>query len=58
MIIFEKVEISKNPLSTGESFILKVTVREEMADWTNVKANVWNKLKNITWDKVKRKYFD
>ena len=58
MIVFDNIEISKNPVSTGEAFVLKVTVREEMANWTDVKINLWSKLKNIAWDKVKRKYFE
>lgn len=57
MIEINKVEYSKNPVNTNESFIISVTVNEVFATWANVKAKTWATIKAVTWDKVKRKLF-
>ena len=57
MINISKVEYSKNPVSTGETFVVSVTANEVIATWADVKSALWSALKSLTWDKVKRKLF-
>jgi hypothetical protein len=57
MIQITNVEISKNPVSTGETFIISVTANEVIATWADVKNTLWSTLKSLTWDRVKRKFF-
>ena len=52
MIAINSIELSKNPVSVNESFIIRV----EIGTWDNVKANfTWDSLKNsgLTWDTLK-----
>lgn len=57
MIEINKVEYSKNPVSSGETFIISVTVSETFATWADLKTKTWAAIKAVTWDKVKRKIF-
>lgn len=57
MIQIDKVEYSKNPVSTSETFIISVSVSEVFATWTDIKTKIWDTIKSLTWDKVKRKIF-
>jgi len=57
MIVVDNVTLSKNPVETGETFIIQIEVREEMADWQDVSVKSWNNILQATWDKVKRKIF-
>ncbi len=52
MIAINSIELSKNPVSVNESFIIRV----EIGTWDNMKANfTWDSLKNsgLTWDTLK-----
>jgi hypothetical protein len=57
MIVVDNVTLSKNPVETGEIFIIQIEVREEMADWQDVSAKTWSNILQATWDKVRRKIF-
>lgn len=57
MIVIDNVEISKNPVKTGEAFLIKITAKEVMATWADTQPSKWELLKAKTWDKVKRKIF-
>lgn len=57
MIKVESVEISKNPVATNEAFLIKVTAREVLATWNDVKLKTWGEIKNKTWEQIKRKIF-
>lgn len=55
MIIIDNVELSKNPVQVGEALILKITLHEEMAMWSDVKTKTWTNVLNRTWNQIKRK---
>lgn len=58
MLIISAVEYSKNPVNTGEALLIKVTVSEIMAYWSDLNnIKIWSDLSTITWDKVERKIF-
>lgn len=57
MIVIDNVEISKNPVKTGEAFLIKITAREVMSTWNDTKPSKWEIFKNKTWDMIKRKIF-
>lgn len=57
MIEIKSVEYSKNPVSTGEAFIISVTVDEVFASWADLKSKTWSEIMSITWDMIKRKIF-
>lgn len=52
MVVINSVELNKNPVSTGEQFIISV----EIGTWDNLKANfTWDSLKRsgMTWNQLK-----
>lgn len=55
MIVIDNIELSKNPVSTSEVFIIRVTAREEMAIWDDLQVKTWGNLTDKTWDMVRRK---
>lgn len=57
MIVVDTLEISKNPVKTGEAFIIKISAREVMSTWDDTKTSKWEVLKSKTWDMLKRKIF-
>ncbi len=57
MIIIDNVELSKNPVTTSEVFIIKVTAREVMANWEDTKLIKWENFETKTWNMLKRKIF-
>lgn len=57
MIVIDNVEISKNPVKTGEAFIIKITAREVTATWGDAKPTALQIFKTKTWDMIKRKIF-
>lgn len=57
MIVIDNVELSKNPVQVGEAILIKVTAREELAKWEDVRSKKWTDLIVRTWDQVKRKIF-
>lgn len=57
MIIIENVEISKNPVNTGEVFIISILLEEIMATFYDLSQVTWDNVDYKTWDQVKRKYF-
>jgi hypothetical protein len=57
VIVITKVEYSKNPVSTGETFLLYVTLVEVFAIWNDTLAKTWDDMKIRTWDNLRRKIF-
>ena len=57
MLIIKDVQYSKNPVKINEAFLFQVTVIEEIALWSDLRAKTWGATKANTWDKVKLKYF-
>jgi len=57
MIVISNVELSSNPVSTGESLIIRVSTNEVMAKWEDTKTSKWENFKAKTWDMIKRKIF-
>ncbi len=57
MLIIKDVQYSKNPIKINEAFLFQVTVIEEIALWSDLRAKTWGTIKANTWDKVKLKYF-
>lgn len=57
MIVVDNIELSKNPVDTGETFIIKIELHEEMATWQDARNKTWSNMLLTTWDKFKRKIF-
>lgn len=57
MIVVDSVEISKQQVTTGEVFTIKIQVREVFANWDDTKNEAWDIFKDKTWDDMKRKIF-
>lgn len=57
MIEINKIEYSKNPTKTGETFLISVSVTETYATWNDLKSKALNVIKSLSWGKVKRKIF-
>lgn len=50
-IKIESVEITPNPVSTGEKFIISVKVTQSTWDW--LKKFTWNTAKGFMWNQAK-----
>jgi len=57
MIVINNIELSSNPVSTGESLIIRVSASEVMAKWEDTKTSKWENFKVKTWELIKRKIF-
>jgi hypothetical protein len=51
------VEYSKNPVSTGEAFLLRVSIEEVFATWGDLLTEDWASLSIHTWEDIRRKVF-
>lgn len=50
-IKIESVEITPNPVSTGEKYI--VAVKVTVSTWAWIKNFIWNTAKRFTWNQAK-----
>lgn len=57
MIEIQSITYSKNPVNTGEAFLLYVTCIEILAFWSDLQVKTWGDVPLKTWNDLFYKNF-
>jgi hypothetical protein len=52
MLNITNIEFTKNTVATNEALLIKVSIEESFAIWSDLEGSTWNDINNKTWEEL------